>query len=196
MLNTINELQTKINSISNTIDSNSVSENNNNQNSVNTSSNSNLNKEDIDKIAKELFENGSEKIRELFYTECEEYEVSRPLTEKTINGITYQKRNVLYSDVEKEYAKIFTGEALNKVLSKRFIEIDGYLYVSYGGATGWSISNIKLSKISEGNNEIKYNVKYNDVDIADNVSEEHSCTMTIKLVNGDYRISSTDYEDI
>ena len=115
------------------------------------------------------------------------------MTEKNINGVKYQKRNVLYSDVEKEYSEIFTGEALKKVLGKRFAEVDGYLYVSYGGATGWNISNIKVSRVSESNNGIEYIVKYNDINEDDSVSEERSCNMTIKLVDGNYRISTTNY---
>lgn len=70
------------------------------------------------------------------------------------------------SVVEKEYSEIFTGEALKKVLGKRFAEVDGYLYVSYGGATGWGVTNIKVSGVSKSNNEIEYIVTYNDVEIA------------------------------
>ena len=157
-----------------------------------TNSNSTENLSATDKIAKELFEKGSYKIRETQYTDYYQYKDAQPLTEKTINGATYRKRNVLYSDVEKEYAKIFTGEALEKVMGKRFMNIDGYLYVKNGGATGWDVKIIELSKVSESNNEIKYIVKYCDSE-EDVLSAEQSCNMTIKLVSGEYKIVSTDY---
>ena len=38
-----------------------------------------------------------------------------------------------------------------------------------------------------------YKVKYNDVEIDDSISQEQFCNMTIKLVDGNYRIVSTDY---
>ena len=150
----------------------------------------------VDKIAKELFEKGSEKIRETQYTDYYQYDRAQPATEKTINGVKYEKRNVLYADVEKEYSEIFTGDTLKNVLGKRFAEIDGYLYVSYGGATGWDVTNIKVSKVSENNNEIEYIVTYNDVEIDDSFSEECSCKMTVKLVDGNYRISNINYCNI
>ena len=152
-----------------------------------------LSNNQVDEIAKDLFERGSQKIRETQYTDYYQYEKAQPLTEKTINGEIYEKRNVLYSDVEKEYSEIFTGEALTFVLGKRFAEIDGYLYVIHGGATGWDITNIRVSRISENNNEIQYTVTYNDVEIDDSITEEYSCKMTVKLVDGNYRISETDY---
>ena len=68
----------------------------------------------------------------------------------------YRKTNVLYSEIENKYAEIFTGEALKEVLNIRFTEIDGYLYVMWGGASGWGVTNIKVSKISEENNEINF----------------------------------------
>lgn len=104
-----------------------------------------------------------------------------------------QKIYKVYSNVEKEYSEIFTGEALKKVLGKRFAEVDGYLYVSYGGATGWGVTNIKVSRVSESNNEIEYIVTYNDAEIYDSISEEYSCKMTVKLIDGNYRISATNY---
>lgn len=191
---TVSDLQGKIESISNTINTNGSSNTTNSTANTNNSSSSNaINTENVDKIAKELFEKGSLKIRETQYTDYYEYDSVNPNVEKTINGKTYQKRNILYSEIEKKYSEIFTGDALKKVLDKRFAEVDGYLYVSYGGATGWDITNVSVSKISESNNEIKYTVKYNDVEIDDSISQEQSCNMTIKLVDGNYRIVSTDY---
>lgn len=140
-----------------------------------------------------MFEEGSLKIRETQYTDYPDYDVSKPLAEKKINNENYRKRNVKYMDVVKEYSKIFTGDALNKLLNKRFAEVDGYLYVSDGGATGWNIANVSVSRIGQPNDEIRYSVKYNDVLIGDSYSEQKTCEMTLKYVDGDYRILSTNY---
>lgn len=188
---TINDLQGKIDTISNTINSNKTPEVDNTQDTTDTISDSKA-----DEIAKDLFEKGSQKIRETEYTDYYQYESAQPVTEKTINGVTYQKRNVLYANVEKEYSEIFTGEALKNVLGKRFAEVDGYLYVSYGGATGWDVTNIKVSRVSGNNNEIEYTVTYNDVEIDDSITEQYSCKMTVKLVDGNYRISKINYCNI
>lgn len=183
--NKVEELQGTISKIGNIItpDEKKTTETNNTNNS--NSGNNTSNSANVESIAKKLFEEGSEKIRETFYSDFYQYDKTRPIVEfvDKSNGITYYKTDKLYSDVKKEYAKIFTGEALGKILAKRFANIDGYLYVSAGGATGWDITNIKLSKVSEENNEIKYIVKYCDVLIEDSVSEEKSCNMTIKLEN-------------
>ena len=153
---------------------------------------SEVNNKNIDEIAKKLFENGSEKIRETEYSDYSEYEQADPTVEKKINGNIYTKRNVLYEDVKKEYSKIFTGEALEKFLNIRFANVDGYLYVMEGGASGYSITNIKLTRTSSDNNTVKYSIKYNDM-FEEEVYEEESCNMTIKLENNEYKISEINY---
>ena len=153
---------------------------------------SEVNNKNIDEIAKKLFENGSEKIRETEYSDYSEYEQADPTVEKKINGNIYTKRNVLYEDVKKEYSKIFTGEALEKFLNIKFADVDGYLYVMEGGASGYSITNIKLTRTSSDNNTVKYSIKYNDM-FEEEVYEEESCNMTIKLENNEYKISEINY---
>ena len=150
----------------------------------------------VDPIAKELFEKGSKKIRESQYSEFDQYEKVQPLVEKTINGVKYTKRNVLYSDVEDEYLEIFTSSAFDNVLNSRFIEEDGYLYVSYAGATEWNITNIKLSRASITNDAIEYIVKYNNIEVDGSLSEEYSCKMTVDLSGKTYRISEINYCNI
>lgn len=151
----------------------------------------------VDKIAKELFENGSDKIRKLKYSDdLIGYEESYPRVYKNMNGKRYLKTDELYSNVENEYSKIFTEEALENVLNERFANIDGILYVSIGGATGWDITNLEVTRISESSDEIEYISKYKNVYINGISNEEESCKMTIKLVNGTYKISQIDYCDI
>lgn len=182
--------------IENSNDSNNIVEDSNkiNEASMGTTIDDDDKLDDIDKIAKDLFEKGSLKIRETHYSDYYEYENKTERVDKEINGNTYLKSNLLYSEIENKYAEIFTGEALKEILNIRFANVDGYLYIKCGGASGWGVTNIKVSKISEGNNEINYLIKYNNVNVADIVDlEEQSCNMTIKLVDGNYRISATDY---
>lgn len=165
-------------------------------NNINSLSVSEKNTMEIDENVKNLFEIGSEKIRETQYSEFFEYEPASPREEKNINGKRYFKVDEKYDNVKKQYEEFFTGNALNQILNKRFANVNGDLYVSVGGATGWGIANIKLSKVSESNGEIKYIVKYKDDRIDGSLSEEKSCNLTVKLVNGDYRISETDYFEL
>ena len=175
-----------------------INENTNTTNNVSNTSKkeedklSEVNNKNIDEIAKKLFENGAEKIRETEYSDYSEYEQADPTVEKKINGNIYTKRNVLYEDIKKEYSKIFTGEALEKFLNIRFANVDGYLYVMEGGASGYSITNIKLTRTSSDNNTVKYSIKYNDM-FEEEVYEEESCNMTIKLENNEYKISEINY---
>lgn len=182
--------------VSNVVESNVLIENSNeiHEASIDTTIEDDEELDDIDKIAKDLFEKGSLKIRETQYSDYYEYENKTERVDKEINGNTYLKSNLLYSEIENNYAEIFTGEVLKEILNIRFANVDGYLYIKCGGASGWGVTNIKVSKISEGNNEINYLIKYNNVNVADIVDlEEQSCNMTIKLVDGNYRISATDY---
>lgn len=197
MQNTINILQEKINYLSTSTNSNNSKESTNITNPTSTTKKEtpNENNKKVDSIAKKLFKEGSQKIRETEYSDYYEYTLDNP--SKTINGKSYQKANISYSDIKNKYSKIFTGKALDKVLSKRFIQVNSNLYILIGGATGWDITNIKLSRLSESNDKITYKVTYSNVQDDDTVSsKKESCNMTIKLVNGSYRISETNYYNI
>lgn len=153
-------------------------------------------KENTDEIAKELFEKGADEIRKLQYSSFikEEYEVEGNLIEEKINGKIYVKTNEKYEKVVQKYGKIFTDKALENVLAERFANVDGVLYISYGGATGWKITNVEVEKINEKDGEIVYKASYNDVGINEIVSEEKQiCEFKIKKVNNEYKISETNY---
>lgn len=192
MKSTIDDLQEKVVLMEETNNTVSTQNTTNTTNTVDDADNE-MNDEEVDKIAEELFEKGSQKVRETIYSGYDEYDLIIPSSEEVLNGKVYERRDAFYSDVEEEYAKIFTDEALKAVLEERFTEVDGYLYVLEGGTTGWDISNIKLERTKESENEIEYSITYNDVEIDGSVSEEITCSMTIKLVDGEYRISKTDY---
>lgn len=150
----------------------------------------------VDEIAKELFEKGAYEIRKLEYSSFvkDEYQVEGEFIEKEINGRLYVKTNEKFETIEQKYAEIFTDDALKNVLSRRFANVDGVLYVSHGGATGWDITNVEVEEINEENGELTYRASYNDVNIDDSISEEkYTCEFKIKEVNGEYRISATNY---
>ena len=120
---------------------------------------------------------------------------AEPSVFETINGLEYEKMDMRYDDIVRIYSTIFTGNALDEFLDIRFADVDGDLYVLYGGMSGWDIGSAKLTRISESNGEIKYSVSFvsnfgND-EFPNKV--EDTCNMTIKLVDGGYRISEFDY---
>lgn len=152
--------------------------------------------EDIVDIASRiLFIKGASEMNGTVASDYPEFQHSEPSVQVMINDFLYDKCDVLYSDVVKKYSKIFTGNALDEFLSIRFADIDGYLYVMQGGASGWEVRDVKLTRVSESNGEIKYSVSYVSrfgfVEPYDDI--EGTCTMTVKLVDNGYRISEFDY---
>ncbi len=167
-------------------------------NTVETSSDdeTTANTTEVDQIAEELFNKGSQKIREIIYSSYDQYALIIPSEEKTLDKKIYEKRNALYSNIEMEFTNIFTDKALEAALKERFIEADdGFLYVSIGGQDEWNISNVRIERVSETEaiDEIEYKITYNDVELDNSVSEDITCTMKIKLIDGEYRISETNY---
>ncbi len=161
----------------------------------NTNQNNNNNELD-NETAKQIFEKGASKIRKLQYEELikTEYEISGNFIEKEINGKTYVKTNEKYETVKQKYGELFTDKALENVLAKRFANVDGILYVSYGGATGWDITNVEVEKINEKDGELTYKASYNNMGIDGSVdNKEQTCEFKIKKVNEEYKISETNY---
>jgi len=168
-----------------------TAQSNNNENVESENNIQNTSK--TEEIAKELFEKGSKLIRDIEASELCGYDYVQGSRDVDRNGKRYLNTGTLYSDAEKKYAEVFTGKALEEYLESRFLNIDGYLYVSIGGATGCGITDIKLEENSKSNDEITYIVIYNHIYIDDSMSDEETCEMTIKSVDGEYRISSTNY---
>ncbi len=196
MQRTIDDLNEKI-SLSEEEKENEVDDEDS-ENTIETSSDieNEVDTTEVDQIARELFNKGSQKIREIIYSSYDQYALIIPSEEKTLDKKIYEKRNALYSNIEMEFTNIFTDKALEAALKERFIEADdGFLYVSIGGQDEWSISNVIVERVSEADvtDEIEYRITYNDVEIDNSVSEDITCTMKIKLVDGEYRISETNY---
>lgn len=154
--------------------------------------------EDItDTIAKLLFIRGVHIIWAQNISDLSKYPIADPRVTTEIDGQVYVKRDVLYSDVVKEYSRIFTGDLLEERLNQNFAEIDGYLYVVAGGGDlGESVVNVEVTKVSESNGEFTYRVKYDLQATGGNISQENNtCTMVIKSVGNGYAISSLEFDE-
>lgn len=159
----------------------------------------------LDTLALDLFMKGSEKIAKNDYSNFPEYKrrkwdagVTEPL-EITVDGFKYTMRNdaSFWTD-HNEYSDTFTGELLDKVLDKRFAEIDGYLYVREikTGIPEWGAVNAKLTRVSESDDEIKYSVTYDRQENGKITDRNLTCTVTIKYEDGRYKISQTDFDNL
>ena len=152
----------------------------------------------LDALAKDLFMKAADKIAKNDYSTFPEFPVYRYYTDQpleiTIDGSKYEMRNREFYWMEDEYSNIFTVEMLNKVLDKRFTEIEGYFYVKEvkKGAKEWSVVNAELTRISEKGDEIKYSVKYDRQEQGKITAKGLTCTMTIKYEDGRYRVSDTN----
>ena len=149
----------------------------------------------VDIIAKNLFDIGRSLIKYMGDAEFRAHKFVEPEVEATKNGYRYFKCDISYSDAERLYSEIFTGTALKNFMSIRFTDVDGDLYaIPGGGSSGFGIEKVKLTRVDEANGEIKYKISY--VHTFNGGHEDAgTCTMTIKPVNGTYRISEIDYLD-
>lgn len=147
----------------------------------------------VDVIAENLFDIGSGLIDYMGDGEFRAHNFVEPEVEAKKNGYTYSKCEISYADAENFYSEIFTDTALENFMSIRFTDIDGDLYaIPGGGSSGHGVKNIKLTRVSETKDEIKYKISY-AYTLNGGYEDARTCTMTIKLVNGSYRISEIDY---
>ena len=147
----------------------------------------------IDIMAKYLFDIGRSLIEYMGDAEFRAHNFVEPEVKVTKNGYTYSKCDISYSGAEGFYSQIFTGNALKNFMSIRFTDIDGDLYaIPGGGSSGHGVKNINLTRVSETKDEIKYKISY-AYTLNGGYEDARTCTMTIKLVNGSYRISEIDY---
>lgn len=149
--------------------------------------------ENVDKIAKELYERAESEIVILHASELtREYNLKSPRLEKEINGETYVATTEKYEVIENKYKEIFTGKALENILETwRYANVDGVLYVSVaGGGSGWNTTITHLEKTDVNNEEITY--VGSGITQENEYSEQTEIYFKIKKVNGEYRISEMD----
>ena len=158
----------------------------------------------LDVLAADLFMKAADKIAKNDYSTFPEYTkrrwnagVTEPLEYKA-DGLRYVMRYYPFYWMEDEYSNIFTGKLLDKVLDKRFVEKEGYLYIKEvkKGATEWGVVNAQLTRISEKDDEIKYSVKYDRTENGKIAAKGLTCTMTMKYEDGRYKISDTDFGNL
>lgn len=150
----------------------------------------------MDIIAKKLFDAGSSLIEYMGDAEFRAHNFVEPEVEVTKNGFTYSKCDISYSDAKRLYSEIFTETALENFMRIRFTDVDGDLYaIPGGGSSGFDTEKVKLTRESEKENEIKYSVSLVHSFGYDEYKKEVpvTCSMTIKSVNGSWRISEIDY---
>lgn len=143
--------------------------------------------ENIDEIAKELFEKAVLAIRDGLYSETDSEDI------KEVNGIYYAKTKLKYSELKEKYEEIFTEEALENVLEMNAIDVEGIAYAVPKAGPGYSIENITVEKVNDNNKELTYKAIYTKTFTDSSVKEESTCQFKIKKINGNYRIFATNY---
>lgn len=152
--------------------------------------------ENIDSIAKDLFQKGSYEIRYLFYASVDkDYTLDTSADKKEVGNIVYTKTNTKYEEVEKRYGEIFTDEALINVLGMRFLNVNGSLYLSTGQGSKWDINNLSVEKANEENGTYTYKATFEDKEEnSDNtVLKTKTCMFKIKKEGETYKICETNY---
>lgn len=148
-----------------------------------------------DEIAEELFKKAMLAIRDPYkYYEDTDSEAEE------IEDKYYKKTNSTYDEVKLKYSEIFTEEALENVLALKFYNKKGILYaIAQAGGTPWQIVELKVEKINQEKEELTYNaiykLSYTD-DPAGKEPKEQKCQFKIKKVDGEYRISATNFLNI
>lgn len=103
-----------------------------------------------------------------------------------IDNFPFVRTSKQYSELKEYYEQIFTGEALDWLMSTKFADVDGTLYCCRaGGATGFGSKAVSIEKL-EGN---IYQAIYENTYIDDS-TEEKSTTFSIEKP---IIVSSIDY---
>lgn len=143
--------------------------------------------DETDEVAKKLFEDAILAIRDGFNIEYDSEEI------KEIDGIYYGKTKLTYSELKEKYEDIFTGEALENALAINAIDVEGIAYIIPKAGPGYFIENINVEKLNQSNGELTYKAQYTKTYVDSNTKEENECQFKIKKINGNYRISATNY---
>lgn len=154
----------------------------------------NEDKEDTDKIAKELFEKEFYALRDISIYERDLESGTMQMHEK--NGTVYVRTEKEYNkeELEKKYGQIFTGDALEKVIDKLFCNVDGVTYQIAIAGPGYRLEGTEVEKVKEEKNgDLVYKVTYKTGFVDTPEVETDSCVIIIRKVNEGYRISETEY---
>lgn len=106
----------------------------------------------------------------------------------TIDSFPFVRTSKKYSELVEYYGKIFTDEALEWILSTKFADMDGTLYLRIdGGASGIGTELVSIEKLKENT----YRGNYLRTSISG--EEEESTVFEVKKTDAGYRISHIEY---
>lgn len=109
-----------------------------------------------------------------------------------IDNFPFVRTSKQYSELKEYYGQIFTGKALDWLMSTKFADVDGTLYCCRaGGATGFGSKAVSIEKL-EGNS---YQTIYENTYIDDS-TEEKRTTFSIEKTDAGYRVSSIEYHPL
>ena len=107
----------------------------------------------------------------------------------TMNYATYVRTSRQYSELEDYYGQIFSGEALDWLMSTKFADVDGTLYCSKaGGASGIGFRLLSIEKLQKNTYKGTYLTAYDPEE-----GEGRSTIFEVQKTDAGYRISSIDY---
>jgi len=147
-----------------------------------------------DTVAKELFEKATNEIITLATEEPTTViqtilgDVEVIYEENHIDGVAYYETTAKYKELHDYYSEIFTGDALDWILSTKFADVDGTLYCSpVGGASSWSITNLEVARTDQNDDKYIYEATF------DAHEETTTSQFTIENTENGYRISGINY---
>ena len=112
--------------------------------------------------------------------------------EITIDGEGYYKTTAPFEELRDYYGRLFTADALDWILSTKFVDVDGTLYCSpAGGASGWGITDVEIVTAGQNNGNYIYEATFNDSRI--DGKTPRTSQFIIENTEKGYRISSIDY---
>lgn len=107
----------------------------------------------------------------------------------TIDSFAFARTSKNYSELVEYYGNIFIDEALEWILSTKFADMDGTLYLRIdGGASGVGTELLSIEKLKENTYRSNYLRIY-----VSGESDEESTVFEVKKTDTGYRISNIDY---
>lgn len=108
--------------------------------------------------------------------------------DRNIDDKVYYETSAQYREMQDYYSNLFSGDALSWILSTKFTSVEGTLYCSpVGGASGWGITNLEVTRTSQNNDTYIYKATFREFE------ETTTSSFEIKNTEHGYRITSIDY---
>ena len=112
--------------------------------------------------------------------------------ETNIDGVGYYETTASFKALHDYYGRLFTADALDWILSTKFVDVDGTLYCSpAGGASGWGIIDVEIVTAGQNNGNYIYEAAFNDS--RNDGKTPRTSQFIVESTEAGYRISSIDY---